>query len=615
MTSTVASTDISGVQRFSLSSQPMPSADSPTVDCRFGAFLEECCAELAREVPEFPTHMGLYDVAGEAIPQHYFTAIDSDSRAQRQALLQRLYDGLQLFPRDQLSAANQLNADVVGFFFDYAHERGLVGRKGAGLEANEYLIRPAIGLQSELPLFLTELHPMRHAGDAEDYLHRLCCISQQLQEATESLRSQLSTESGPPGLVIRGVIDEVSRFMATAPEDNTLFETFCTKSNDLPGLDREHREALLNDIASELKHNTYPAYEHLLETLKEVEPGAAESPGIWRLADGEAWYDFQLRAATTTTMTADEIHQLGLEEMHRLESDIITACRNLGIRADTVSDCYAELDNRNEPTRKDSAGNRAAIVKRVEKLIHETEPHLADLFHKLPRGRVTVKAIPKFAEANRSQSYQPPSMDGSRAGFFELNTGQLLAESSFELSILVYHEIYPGHHLQIALAQEMENLPTLRRIMTFDAYIEGWAKYAEVIPTIHGLNDDPYYHIARMRRELISTINLVLDTGIHAKRWDEKKATKFFAQHSGMNDDFCRYIVHRSAAVPAQLCAYKIGMLKVLELRQRMEKALAPHFDVRDFHDTILRSGAVPLTTLERLVDGEIAQHATRPPA
>jgi uncharacterized protein (DUF885 family) len=221
--------------------------------------------------------------------------------------------------------------------------------------------------------------------------------------------------------------------------------------------------------------------------------------------------------------------------------------------------------------------------------------------------------MPLFAEANRNQSYQPPSLDGSRDGFLELNVGQLLDQADFELPILVYHEVFPGHHLQISLAQEAEALPALRRITTFDAYTEGWAKYAETIPLEYGMSQDPMLDLARMRRELISTINLALDTGIHHKRWSESRAVTFFKDHSGMNNPFAHYIVRRSASVPAQLCSYKIGMMKMLELRHRMESALGEQFDIRDFHHSVLSRGALPLDVLDKAVNQDIARLLNRP--
>jgi len=572
----------------------------------FTEFMENTCLALAREVPEFPTHMGMFEVADEQIPQSYFTAIDIDSVDQRQNLLQNIEKTLKQFPREQLNATEQLSADILDFFVNHVYERGLIGMAGKDFLQHEYLVRPSVGLQSDLPLFLTDLHPMRHAGDAEDYLSRLKSIANHLTEADQQIKQRQTAGFLPPALVLRDSIGEIEKFISMQARENILYTVLVDKSDKLQGLDEKTRKSLLDEASTELERNTYPAYRKLLTSLREQEPQASDDPGVWRLPDGDAWYEFQLKAATTTNLNAAETHELGLEETHKLEQEIIHACRDIGIAANTISDCHHHLNADRPADRKDTEQNRQAIVDSIKEIMADIEGQLPDLFHHLPQGEITVKTIPRFAETNRNQSYQPPSLDGSRAGFFELNVGQLLDEASFELPILVYHEIFPGHHLQIALAGENKSLPSLRRIITFDAYIEGWAKYAETIPERHNINNNPMFRIARMRRELISTINLALDTGIHAKRWSTEQAIRFFDQHSGAGETFSRYIVHRSASVPAQMCSYKIGMMKMLELRKRMESALGNRFDVRDFHHSVLSRGSVPLSLLDAIVDQDI---------
>ncbi|HMB59032.1 MAG TPA: DUF885 domain-containing protein [Xanthomonadales bacterium] len=574
----------------------------------FGHFLEESCFALAKEVPEFPTQMGLFEVAGKPVPQHYFTSIDSDAVTQRQELLAGMGTTLTQFPRETLDASEKLSADLLGFLVTHIHERGLMGTAGKDFLQHEYLIRPSVGLQSELPLFLTNLHPMRHPGDAEDFLSRLKSIASLLDAATTQIQMRQVAGLLPPALVLRDSIEEIEQFLATPPSENVILSTLIEKTAGMAGLDQSTRDVLLAETTTELSGQTYPVYRQLLSRLRKQVPMAEEAPGVWRLPDGDAWYDFQLKCATTLSLTADEVHDIGLEETHRLEQKIIAASREVGIDARNIGDCHQALDSGRMTALDDTEANRDAIVDEIKTLMAEIVPRLPELFHRLPMGQVTVKAIPRFAEANRNQSYQPPSMDGSRAGFFELNVGQLLEESEFELPILVYHEIFPGHHLQMARAQETEGLPSLRRIITFDAYIEGWAKYAETLPELHHINQDPYFRIARMRRELISTINLVLDTGIHAKRWSTEQATHYFSEHSGKDQAFSRFIVHRSASVPAQLCSYKLGMMKMQNLRSKMEAALGASFDVRDFHEAVLGSGAVPLALLEPLVNQAIGR-------
>lgn len=576
------------------------------MNTEFTGFMERSCLALAREVPEFPTHMGMFEIAGEPVPQNYFTAIDADSVQSRQDLLAGIKKELGQFVRSELDDSERLSADILDFFTDHVYERGLIGIQGGDFLNHEYLVRPSVGVQSDLPLFLADLHPMRHAGDAEDYLCRLKSIAGHLREADRQIRQRQSNGYLPPALVIRDSIAEIENFTGTPTRQSILYTALSDKSQNLAGLDESNRSALLDEAAQELDKNTFPAYRQLLSTLKQQAPVASDAPGVWRLPDGDAWYQFQLNAATTTTMTAAEIHELGLAETDRLEQKIIRACRDIGIPVKTITDCHNHLQAGRPPRREDIEQNRQAIVDTIGALITDIEGKLPDLFHHLPRGKITVKPIPRFAEANRNQSYQPPSLDDSRAGFFELNVGQLLGETAFELPILVYHEIFPGHHLQIALAGEDQSLPSLRRIMTFDAYIEGWAKYAETIPELHGINNDPRFRIARLRRELISTVNLALDTGIHFKRWSTEQALQFFSRHTGSDEHFSRYIVHRSASVPAQMCSYKIGMMKMAGLRQRMEAALQARFDVRDFHDSVLRNGSVPLFMLDSIIDRDI---------
>ena len=211
-----------------------------------------------------------------------------------------------------------------------------------------------------------------------------------------------------------------------------------------------------------------------------------------------------------------------------------------------------------------------------------------------------------FAEQGLHHTYKPPAQDGSRPGIFEVNVSDALEDSTLDTLTVCYHEALPGHHLQLAIAQELEGLPALRRMVTFDAYIEGWAKYAETLPWEHGWNRDPYWNLARMRRELVSTANLALDTGIHHKGWTRDEGLRFFEERTGSSAEFTAAIVDRIAATPAQTCSYKIGMLAFFRLRDRMRRALGDGFDIRRFHDTVLEHGSLPLEVLEDVVGSVI---------
>jgi uncharacterized protein (DUF885 family) len=323
---------------------------------------------------------------------------------------------------------------------------------------------------------------------------------------------------------------------------------------------------------------------------------------LWALPDGAAYYAFLLKGATTTTLSADEIHTLGLEHVALMHRQIDAQFDELGYDAAPIAERYRQLERSRAALLPDPATNRAALLNEARAIHTQILAHLPDWFANIPHARSVLEPVPAFAEQSRNHTYHPPASDGSRPGVFELNLKHLLLAPDRNLATLVYHELVPGHHLQLSLALENSELPLLRRIITFDAYIEGWAKYAETLPGLQGISHDDVQRLLTLRAELISTVNLVLDTGIHAKRWPREHAIDYFQQQTGMPAAFATYVVHRSAAVPAQLCSYKIGLLKMRELRARQERMLGARFDLKQFHDLILRNGALPLALLDEIL-------------
>lgn len=577
----------------------------------FGELLRRTVRLIADEVPEIPTHMGVFDIEGTPVLRDRFTDMGPEAMQARQQMLDGLAAELGEFPPGSLDDNERVSASVLAFLLDHAYERGLVGRAGRDLADHDYAVRPAVGLQSELPMFLAELHPMRGGADAEAYLARLGCIEPQLAEVRRRLTAQRRLT--PPACVVSDTIEEIDQFLAVAPRESVLYFALDHKTRGMRDLDETRRRTLLEDAERELIRTTYPAYRELRDTLSALYADAPEGPGLWCLPNGIDWYRFLLRSATTTALSPDDVHEIGLQEMVGLQARILDGCRELGLEANDMAAVSAVLESGQPGSNGDSPARREAIVKAVRDLVAEAETQLAGLFHHVPQGKIEVRPIAPFAEKHRNQTYQPPSLDGSRPGLFELNVGQLLDSGPSELSILAHHEIFPGHHLQIALALENERLPMLRRFMNTDAYIEGWAKYAETLPERHGLVRDPLFRLGRLQRELISTVNLALDTGIHSKRWNENDAIEFCLKNTGCSERFARYLVHRSASVPAQMCAYKIGMMTFEKLRRRFEYALGDHFDVRDFHSAVLDCGSVPLELLERIADAAIERLRLKP--
>lgn len=577
-------------------------AKCPALD----SFFEESFVELMKAVPELPTQMGIFEVNGFSCPQSYFTAIDKGAALQRHQLLQQLHKRLHTLSQQETSEAQKLSIEVFDFFLRFVYEYGWTGIDGSDFLDYDRLIQPSTGLHSSLALFLMDLHPNRHIQDAEDFVTRLQQTPELIRCAASLIPARNQLGISLPAFLICDTLDEIHSFIEPKPAAHPICNAFARKYQDIDGISAASYQALLNNVEQLLGQELYPAYRELADILEKSIDSAWNDPGLWRLPDGDAYYEFLLHGATTTPMNADEIHELGRQESIKLTDEIACAFREIGYEEESIQACYQRMEREARGPLEDTAANRQQLFAKVEDMVTEIRHQVAALFHQLPAAGVSVKAIPAFVEAHRNHTYQPPAANGSREGIFEISLGQLLGKPAYDVPVLVYHETWPGHHLQFSHALEQKTLPTFRRMMSFDAYIEGWAKYAETIPIEHGIDSDPKVHLTRMRYELISTTNLILDTGIHTKRWSRDEAIQFFKDQTGLDHTFAQYIVHRSAAVPAQMCAYKIGLSKMKELKDRMQTTLNNEFDIRDFHDVVLRDGAIPLELLENQVNREL---------
>lgn len=567
----------------------------------FDRFLDGAFVEMMLESPELPTHMGIFEAGGVACPQDRFSGVGEEHNRRRMQLLRDLLSRLAQFPVAELSPSQWISTRVFEFFLRNAQEQDWLGTDGADFIDHRSPFRPSVGVQTELPLFLADRHPFRHAGDAEGYVRRVRQIPALMTESIAYAQRQRANGIALPGFVVDDSLNELDGFIAAAPDTNPIFITFAQKAGDLADLPADPRGALQREILDCLARDIYPAYAAAAAAMKAQRADATDSPGLRAVPDGDAYYAFLLRGATTTSLDAEAIHELGVAEVAAVQRRIAERFRQLGYADAPIAGCYQRLERTRATLLADTPANRAVLLDEARTRQRLVEARLPDWFKALPRAGAIIEAIPSFAEHSRNHTYHPPAADGSRPGVFEMNLKHLLNASDRNLATLVYHELWPGHHLQLGLALENVDLPLLRRIITFDAYIEGWAKYAETLPGDEGVPQSDAERLFAMRAELISTVNLVLDTGIHAKQWTRAQAIDYFMQQTGMGVDFATYVVHRSAAVPAQLCSYKIGLLKMRELKARRQSALGARFDLREFHDLILRNGALPLAVLDEV--------------
>jgi uncharacterized protein (DUF885 family) len=406
----------------------------------------------------------------------------------------------------------------------------------------------------------------------------------------------------PPRITLHGVADAVGRQIVDDPAMSVMLSPLAHLP---PAMPEAERARLRERGAAIVRDSVLPAWRQLHRFLTErYVPGARESIGLSAVPEGEAWYAFAVRQYTTTDMTASEIHALGLREVERIRramDSVITATGFTGGFGDFIQ--FLRTDPRFYFT------DTASLLREYRDIAKRIDPGLIRLFGRLPRMPYGVIAVPAYAERDVTTAYyMPGSPEAGRPGYFYANTYDLKARPKWEMEALTVHEAVPGHHLQIALAQELENVPEFRKHLGFTAFVEGWGLYAESLGSDLGLYTDPYSRFGALTYDMWRAVRLVVDTGLHSMGWSRQQAIDFFAANSSKPLHDITVEVDRYISWPGQALAYKIGQLKILELRDRARAALGGRFDIRDFHAVVLENGAVPLDVLEELVDAWILE-------
>ena len=559
------------------------------------SFYDDSFATLLDASPEVAAELGIDRIGARAIAQDRFSDITPAGDAARRALMARTLAQLRALPA-ATSAADALHRSVYEFFLRFGYFGRLRGVDSHAFGPCDLVADHLGGVQAELIVCLTDFQRLRDAADAEAYLARVAAMPAQVDALIAALRERVAAGNVMPSPITARVVAELAALLALPPGAHPVLRRFA----------RERGEgAATRALQDLLERAVTPAYRRLHAFLARDYPAEARL-GLWRLRDGDGFYRFLLKAHTTTDLGPDEIARIGTEELARLQAEARAAFRELGLGDGSLAGGFAALDA--DPRFRLDAATRGAVADSIRRTVAETEAALRPRFGLWPRARVDVREIPPEQEANRHATYVPPAADGSRPGMFDVNVAQVLDTNRLDLLTVTYHEAMPGHHVQLTIAQELAGLPAFRRILTHDGYIEGWAKYAELLPALEGVNTDPYWQLARRRNELYSTANLVLDTGIHARQWTRAQAVAFFAQQTGAGPAMAELVADRSAARPAQLCAYKLGLHAVLGARRRLEQAQGARFDLRRFHDLVLGDGSLPLALFERKVEAELAR-------
>lgn len=564
---------------------------------RANEFFDKNFDDFVARHPQFASQLGIktgYDKWEDLSDAS--NAEDLAFSVQNLARLKREFDFDSLDPQTQLSwklFESDVQQNAEGFRFRF----------------HNYPVNQMFGWHSQTPTFLINIHRVDSVSDAEAYVARLNGIAKQADQVIANLELRAGKGIVPPKFVFPLVLDACKNVIKGKPfdqseTDSTMLADFTKKVTALKDVDQPTRDRLLADANKALLESFQPAYQKLIEFLEAQEKTAPAEGGAWQFPDGRSYYEYALRRTTTTKMTGDEIHDLGLKEVARIHAEMTKIKEKVKFKGDLQA-FFQFMRTDKQFYLADTDEGRAEYLKRATDIINTMRGRLDELFLTKPKADVQVKAVEKFREKSAGKAfYQGPAPDGSRPGMFYVNLADMKSTPIYELEGLAYHEGIPGHHMQIAIAQELQGIPKFRRMGSrYTAYSEGWGLYTELIPKEMGLYQDPYSDFGRLGLELWRAGRLVVDTGIHHKKWTRQQAIDYLKKNTPNAEADCVEAINRYIVMPSQATAYKIGMIKIVELREKAKKQLGAKFDLRQFHDVVLTNGPVPLETLEELVD------------
>lgn len=565
---------------------------------RANALFDEIFDRKVARDPVYQTYLGLKTNYGKW--SDLSEAGQAANLAHRQADLKLLQD----------IDTEQLNAETL-VSYNLLEQKLLEEIEDYKWRHHNYPVNQMFGEHARIPAFLINQHTISNVSEAEAYISRLNGVNQRLQQVIDQLTIREKEGVIAPSFVLPHVLRDSSNLLVGAPfdggEPSTLMIDFSSKvaKLDIPALEKarlneEARLALLNSFQ--------PGYQDLISYLDSLQSKTTADAGVWKLPAGEDYYNIRLNRVTTTDFSAEKIHQIGLTEVARIRDEMRVIQAEVGFEG-SLGDfmTFMRTDSRFYYANNDEG--REQYLQQANVVLAEMDERLDELFLVRPQASLDVKRVEEFRERSAGKAfYQHPAADGSRPGRYYANLYDMSMMPKYQLEALAYHEGLPGHHMQIAIKQELTGLPKFRRFGGVTAYSEGWGLYSELLPKEIGMYQDPYSDFGRLTMELWRAVRLVVDTGMHSKKWTREESIEFYTSNTPNPRIDAVKMVERHAVMPGQATAYKIGMLKILENRSKAQLALGDDFDIREFHDVVLKNGAVPMNLLEAQVDQYIAE-------
>ncbi|MDC3323100.1 DUF885 domain-containing protein [Gammaproteobacteria bacterium] len=559
--------------------------------------------------PEYMTYLGIFDNYGQVLGHNKKLSINSleDSESNYRDSLDTLAT-LKRYDINDLTENQKITHKIA--VFDTENDI----KEFEEFRYHSYPFNQISGNHLGLVEFMTDTHPVRTEREASDYIERVKLFDESLSANLVWLEEQKKLDIFAPKFVIDHVIKQLNDLIGYEDKENPLMQIFIEKISSL-NMDEETETRLISELSAVIESDVKPGFQLILDFMEENYENSNIYHGVWSLPNGDEFYALRLRSYTTTNYTAAEIHQIGLDEVERIGSRMKEIFIELGYEVNKpIGQMMNELNENPEFLYADTPDRKEIVINDYNKMVKEAEEDVRPYFEKFPKSPVEVRAVPEYSEKTAAGGYyQSPSLDGSRPGVFYANLYDIKQTPKFGMRTLTFHEAVPGHHFQIALNQENEDLTLYRKLgYRTSAYTEGWALYSEQLAVEVGMTKDLYDELGVLQSEMFRANRLVVDTGMHYKKWTREKAMDYMKETTGMSDTEVRVEIERYIVWPAQATSYKMGMLQILELRDRAKNEMGDKFNLKQFHSIVLDQGIVPLFILEDLIEEWIKSKTTQ---
>ena len=568
-------------------------------------YINKVTFQLAIDSPELLTYLGAIDNT----PLDFHSGKLADyTREEEERSIAKLRDaraGLDAYGPEGLAGQELLTWKIAAWFFDDLLRQ-------AELRYSGYRVNQISGVTVNMPQFLTDTHVIKNEKSVRRYLSRLREFGRVLRETHARVIDDRENGVIPPDFVIEKALVGMNKFIEGGADNSPLVTTLGPKLDELQDVDENAAAAFINEATQLVSSEVIPGYEAIIGLFESMLPEATHDAGIWRLPNGEAIYAANLRSNTTTQYSPEEIHATGLAEVDRIEGEMLDILDSQGVMGDSFAERIRVLMDDPAHQFPNTDEGRAEMIAYLEAFDQKVMAIAADYFVTIPPQPLEIVRVPEYSQdSSPGGYYNGPALDGSRPGRFYINQKDTADNPRWTLPTLMIHEGSPGHHFQISTSQLIEGVPLLRRLSPFNAFSEGWALYSErIAKTDMGLyDDDPLGDLGRLQAEMFRAVRLVVDTGMHAKRWSREQAIEYMTAKTGMTNEEVTREIERYVVWPGQATAYKTGQLALLEMREDTEDALGERFSLRDFHEAVLMNGAMPLDILkETMADWAASQ-------